>query len=198
MNLTQKTKEYIDQHVAVKACLRKGLINYSALARDISKKIGQEDSFDAILVASRRYVDQLVFKDQEKHILALLKKSKVKMRTGLCRVILEPHTHMSDHFVPLHFIKGSTGITILTEEENHRELRRMYEHNILDTRKGLAEVVVVSSKDTDDTIGVTAYISTILASNDVNILTTFGSYKEDIFIIEEKDLSKVLKIFEKF
>jgi len=198
MNITKFTKEYINQHLTIKDCLKRGLINYSSLARQISKKIGKESSFDAILVASRRYTSQLVFKDQEKDILDLLKKSKTKVRAELCRFVLHPHTNISDHIIPVHFIKGNSGITIVTEDEDYDELRKIYGHNILDSRRGLAEVSIISSKQADETIGLINYLSGILASEDVNILTVLGSHKDDIFIIDQKDLSKVLDLFECF
>lgn len=196
MSTTRKTKEYINRHLTVKDCLKRGLINYSALARQISKNLGKEGNFDAVLVASRRYANQLVLKDQEKDVLALLKKSRTKVRTGLCRFVLEPHTHLSDHIIPIHFIKSNLGITIITDDEDYDELRKIYGHNILDSRRGLAEISIITGKQADETVGLTNYLSGILASKDVNILTVIGSHKDDVFIIEQKDLSKVLDLLD--
>ena len=54
---TELTIEYIQDRPFIKSCLKKGLINYSSLARLISSdlKIEKKSSMEAILVAARRF-----------------------------------------------------------------------------------------------------------------------------------------------
>ena len=60
-NTTEMTNEYINEHPHIKNCLKRGLINYSALARYIAKEldIEKKSSKEAILIASRRKQDSL-------------------------------------------------------------------------------------------------------------------------------------------
>jgi len=56
-NITKITEKYVSEHPSIKDCLKKGLINYSSLTRQITKdlNIDLKKNFDAILIACRRY-----------------------------------------------------------------------------------------------------------------------------------------------
>ncbi len=113
-------------------------------------------------------------------------------------IILHPHTHLSDHITPVHFVKGNSSITIIAEDEDFSELRKIYEHNMLNSNRSLAEVAVVCSKKASETPGLAAHLSNIIASEGVNVLTTLCGYKDGVFIIDQKDLTKVFRLFEDF
>ena len=56
-NITKLTEHYISEHPSIKDALKKGLINYSKLTRQIAEDMDIElkKNFDAILIACRRY-----------------------------------------------------------------------------------------------------------------------------------------------
>src|SRR3989344_7315757 len=89
---TDLTIEYIKEHPDIKNCLKKGLINYSSLARLISKELELEKktSKEAILIAARRFRDKLKQElGQEKKIKELLSKSDVDIKNKITVFILE-------------------------------------------------------------------------------------------------------------
>jgi len=52
MNIKKAVFAYIEGRPSIKDCLKKGLINYSSLTRQIIKDLGiTEDDFDATLIA---------------------------------------------------------------------------------------------------------------------------------------------------
>ena len=57
VNVTKLTEDYISEHPYVKDCLKKGLINYSSLTRQICSDLdlNVKKNFDAVLIACRRY-----------------------------------------------------------------------------------------------------------------------------------------------
>src|SRR3989344_751511 len=88
---TELTKEYIKEHPYIKNCLKKGLINYSSLARLISKdlNIEKKSSKEAILIAAIRFQDKLKKElDNEQKIKALLSKSEVSIKNKIDVLIL--------------------------------------------------------------------------------------------------------------
>jgi hypothetical protein len=54
MSITKQAEAYISEHPSIKDSLIKGLINYSALSREICEHL-RTDRFDAVLIACRRY-----------------------------------------------------------------------------------------------------------------------------------------------
>ena len=57
-NITKITENYIRTHPAIKQSIKNNIINYSKLARLISKEKNIKN-FDAILIACRRYYDKI-------------------------------------------------------------------------------------------------------------------------------------------
>ncbi|MDP6139498.1 MAG: hypothetical protein QGI89_05420, partial [Candidatus Woesearchaeota archaeon] len=57
VNVTNLTEKYIAEHPFVKDCLKRGLINYSSLTRQICLELNlnAKDNFDAVLIACRRF-----------------------------------------------------------------------------------------------------------------------------------------------
>ena len=99
MNITKLTETYINSHPSVKDCVRKGLINYSALTRNIADDLGLDlkKNFDAILIACRRYFSK-VNKEiaMEDKIIELLKKSKVEVKNKIIAVIVEKNIYLDN------------------------------------------------------------------------------------------------------
>ena len=76
---TMKTAQAIDRYLSLhpfeRDCLARGLINYSKLSRQICKNMNLK-SFDAVLVACRRYAAKL----EPKKDAAFLKNSKISAK----------------------------------------------------------------------------------------------------------------------
>jgi len=196
VNVSKITQNYISSQPEIKACLAKKLVNFSSLARRIIKNEKlSEKYFNAILVAANRFSERLASSGYEKKIKALLKKSKVNVKTKMCRFVFAPHAHVEDEIDALHIIKGVKTTTIIADDEHYESIARRYEHWLLDKRRGLVEVAVISPAAADKVVGLTAYLAGLLAGRGINVLTTLGSYTDDIFIIEEKDLAGALEVF---
>lgn len=91
---TELTIDYIKEHPHIKNCLKKGLINYSSLARLISKelKIEKTSSKEAILIAARRFQEKLKKElVNEQKIRTLLSKSEIDIKNKINVLILSKH-----------------------------------------------------------------------------------------------------------
>ncbi len=199
MSTSGKVRKYINKNPTLLISLRKNLLNYSSLTRLILKdlKMNKRD-FDAVLVACRRYAKEISSDETgEKVIQEVLQNAQLKIRTGLCRIVLNIHTHLSDNIVPVHFVKGNSSITIIAEDEDYEELRRTYEHNILDSNRELAEVAIISDRKAGKIPGITAHLSNIISNKGVNVETALFGHKDGVFIINQEDLNKILDVFNK-
>lgn len=93
-NIQKLVGEYLDTHPSIKDCMKKDLVNYSKLSRQISADLGLR-KFDAVLVACRRYSSKLDRSSvDEDRIKGLLDKSKVRVKDKIVAVVLERNRSM--------------------------------------------------------------------------------------------------------
>ncbi|MBU0661962.1 MAG: ACT domain-containing protein [Candidatus Diapherotrites archaeon] len=206
MNTTKATEDYIRAHPVIKECLAKGLVNYSALARLIATELGieKQGSFDAVLVACRRYAEKAgAEKGLEGKIIKLLKKSKFGMKNKITVVIFggrapvakltEFAAKITENGEPFHMIQGSNSVTLITSEDFLEDIKGKFSPFIESSRTGLVEIVLKSGKEIETTPGVVAYVTSLLAERGINILETMSSWTDTLFVIDEKDAAKAME-----
>jgi aspartokinase len=196
VNLTKLTRDYIDQNAAIKTCIARGIMNYSKLARKIIAENNLEAScFNAILVAARRSSPKVATDRPEQKIKSQLNKSKINVKTKICQFVFDAHAHIEDEIDALHIVKGVKTTTVITEDEHYESIARRYEHYLLSKRRGLVRIAIIGPHP-ERIVGLAAYLAGLLASRGINIITAIGSYTDDIFIIEQKDLAATLSVFD--
>lgn len=207
MNITKLTESYIAEHPSVRDCLRKGLINYSSLTRQICKDLDLDikKNFDAILIACRRYYRKTSKeKVLENKILKILKDSKLEVKTKIVVFLIEKDIYYG-HLIELqkevkkraelfHIIEGSNTMTVITSYEFLDLVKRLLKNKIIKITENLAEVTLKSSEDMEKTSGVIAYLFSLLAENNINIIETMSTWTDTLFIIGEKDVAKVMEL----
>ena len=207
MNITKTTEQYINEHPSIKDCIRKGLMNYSALTRKIATELELDvkKNFDAILIACRRYYAK-VKKERvlEDKILDILRQSKLEVKNKIVVVLVEKDVYYG-HLIELqkevkkrselfHIIEGSNTMTVITSCEFLDEIKKLLKNKIMKITENLAEVTLKSSEDMEDTPGVVAYLTTLLAENGINIIETMSTWTDTLFVIAEKDIAKVMEV----
>jgi len=205
VNITKLTEGYIAEHPSVKDCLKKGLINYSSLTRNLCKDLDLDlkKNFDAILIACRRY-HRKISKETvlENKIIKILADSKLEVKNKIVVVLVEKDIYYG-HIIELqkeikkkselfHIIEGSNTITIVTSHEFLVIVKKLFKNKIIKVTENLAEVTLKSSEDLEGTPGVIAYLSTLLAENSINIIETMSTWTDTLFVISEKDIAKVM------
>ncbi len=197
-SISKLVESYVYQHQAIKDCMANRLVNFSSLARLIIKdeKI-DERSFNAVLVAANRLSYKLEKSKKNTKVKNLLKQSRLNIKTNLCRFVFVPHASIYEDIEPLHLIKGNAAITVIVDEAHYDTIANHYEHYILSKEKGLVEIALVSPAEADAVPGLTSYLSGLLASKGINIITMLGSYTDDVFIIKKEDLAAALAVLNK-
>ncbi|HVL48218.1 MAG TPA: hypothetical protein VM889_06655 [Candidatus Thermoplasmatota archaeon] len=192
-------RDYIDAHPSVKDCLRMGIINLSALARQIMEEKGLK-SEEAALVACRRYELDPKAKVNEEAILLVLRRSKLEIRTKVSILTMRPSWHiysklekamsaMRGRNHPLHVIQGTGSVTVITDGSVSGEIRQILgEEEMLKEQKNLVELIVTSPDVIEDVPGIMAYLSTSLSSKGINFIEVISVYKDTMFVIEERDM----------
>ena len=176
-----------------------GIINLSALARQIMQDEGIK-SEEAALIACRRYELDPRQKINEEAILKVLRRSKLEIRTKVAIVTVRPSWHIfaklekamnalrgTNH--PLHVIQGTASVTVITDGSVAKEIQGILgDDETIKTMQGLVELVVTSPDVIEDIPGILAYLATALSSKGINFLEVISCYKDTMFVIEQKDM----------
>ncbi len=205
-NITKLTEGYISEHPFVKDCLKKGLVNYSSLTRKIclDLDLNTKKNFDAVLIACRRFYRKIKTEaTTEKKILDILKNSKIEVKNKINVIVLEKNIifsnlldiekeakKLSDTF---HIVEGANAVTIITSDEFSKKIKQVFRNKIIKENTNLVEVILKSPKQIETTSGVVSYLYSLLGENGINILETLSCWTDTIFLVEEKDLSKVME-----
>ncbi|MDD9953178.1 MAG: hypothetical protein OXR66_02490 [Candidatus Woesearchaeota archaeon] len=205
MTTTQQTQEYIREHPDVKRCLKKGLINYSALSRHIAAELGieKQTSMEAILIACRRMKEQL--KEEagyEKAVKELLAESELEVRNKIVVYIFEKNIDYekletvqkvarNEHNI-FYLLEGSDNYTLITHDKYSQEIEKQFKLKIMRANKNVALINYKTPKDVEGTCGFVAYITSLFTEHGVNIIEILSCWTDNIFVIEAKDVPKVM------
>jgi len=200
------TKEYIDTHPSIKDCIRNNLINYSKLAEKIAseKHIEKKTSKDAIIVASRRYYEQLKpDKAHENSVMDILHRSELEIKNKIVvaiikktvpqKLLLNLEEIIKKEQNIFYSIEGSTAITLITTQKHKNQIESLLEENIIKVQEDLAMITIKSPQELEETHGVTAYLYSLFGEHGINISETMSCWTNTIFIINEMDISNAIK-----
>lgn len=204
MNISHLTQNYIREHPSIADCLDRGLINYSALAREICK-ISKIDAFDAVLIACRRYRARHRSRlQQEKKIMALVASSKVRMRNKIAVAIVEKGKSLEKALGlqklirkqrgDFNLIEGEEVLVIVTNIEYIPLLRETFGQAIKRITKDLVQIAMIFDEKLETTSGVVSYLYRLFAENSINILEEMSCWTDVMVVLDEKDAGKAMQV----
>ena len=206
-NITKLTEGYISNHPSVKDCLKNDLINFSSLSRQIAVELNLniKKNFDAILIACRRYKRKLKGEQVlEKNILRILKDSKIEIKNKVIAVVLEKDIYfgtllnlekeIKNKKEIFRIIEGASAITIITTEDFLDLIKKYFRNKIIIENINLAEITIKSPKEIEEVPGTYAYLCSLFGENNINIVETLSCWTDTIFLVDEKDIGRVISL----
>lgn len=206
-NITKLTERYILEHPSIKDCLKKGMINYSKLTRQIAfdLKIDLKKNFDAVLIACRRHSRKIKTEPTlEASILNILKKSKVEIKNKIIAVAIEKNIYWDNLLElekiarkksePFHIIEGTNSITLITGEEFIDKIKKLFKNKLIKESRNLVEIIIKSPREIENVPGVISYLYSLLAENGINIIETMSCWTDTLFVIKEEDIGRVMTL----
>jgi len=204
MNITRLTQKYIREHPSIADCLSSGLINYSALAREICHT-HEVNSFDAVLIACRRHrAKQNSRTPHEKKIMALIRKAKVRVRNKIVVITIEKGRVMEKALELQNIVKRQKGdfnliegedvITIVTNIEYLPAVKETFRGRVKKITRDVVQISMIFDQNIETTSGVVAHIYRLFADNDINIREEMSCWTDVMVIIDEKDIGRAMQI----
>ena len=208
MSISRITHKYIREHPSVADCLDRGLINYSALAREICGAQGI-DAFDAVLIACRRLrAKQKVRQNHERKIFQLMKSAKVRVRNKIVVIIVDKAGNLEkalsfQKFVraergDFNLIEGEDVFTLVTNSDYLVRARETFGGKIRKISKQMVQISMLFDENIEMVSGVVANIYRLFAENDINIREEMSCWTEVMMIIDDEDLAKAMAVLGSF
>lgn len=202
---TELTNEYIKEHPYVKVCLKKGLINYSSLARLIARDlgIGRAASREAIVIAARRFREKLKEEEgYEKKTKDLLSRSEMDIKNKIVVFVMEKTIDMDyvdeiqktirKESGTFYILEGSGNYVVITQEKYSGTVKDMMKSKIIKQKGDLVLITLKSPEVIEETIGVLYYITSLFAENGINMVEFISCWTDTLFVIRAEDMGKAM------
>lgn len=182
MTIAQDVRNYLRNKPYLLEALEKGIVNLSELSRQIKKEIKTTET-SAIKAALRRYSEELQKHKQnrEEKVLLLLKRSNIAVYDRKAVIItakeIAAKTGMEVDLV-------GKFVYLLDRSELPDRINALVKHD------NCTMIVVHSPEELEAIPGVVAFLATLLAEQNVNIIEFISCWTETIIVVEKKDSLK--------
>lgn len=183
--ISKEVMVYIKRKPYVQEALEQEIINYSALARKISKDLG-DANFEAVKSTIIRVSKNLRSKkkNREQKVINLLKKADFSMNNKIATI---------HHVSPLDiesiaFSKTPSGYMYFVKENIAEKT------TLKNIDYGYAIIHIKNLKEIENTPGVAAFLLSTLASEDINIVHLMDCREDTFLVIKESDAPLAFKV----
>ncbi len=186
MTVAQNVRNHLRNKPYLLEALEKGIVNLSELSRQLQKELKTSDT-SAIKAALRRYSEELQKHRQkrEEKVLQLLKRSGIAIYDRKSVMITAKELNQEagmkvdllDKFVYL-----------LDRSELPERVSALVKH------ENCTMIVIHSPEELEATPGVVAFLATLLAEQNVNIVEFISCWTETIMVVEKKDSLKTYEV----
>ncbi len=182
MTVAQNVRNYLRNKPYLLEALEKDIVNLSELSRQIQNEIKTDDT-SAIKAALRRYSEELQKHKQkrEEKVLHLLKRSSIAVYDRKSVIITAKEipikTGMEVDLI-------GKFVYLLDRGELPERINALVKHD------NCTMIVIHSPEELEATPGVVAFLATLLAEQNVNIIEFISCWTETIMVVEKKDSLK--------
>ena len=186
MTIAQNVRNHLQNKPYLLEALEKGIVNLSELARQIQEelKIGNTS---AVKAALRRFSEELQKHKQkrEEKVLQVLKRSAIAVYDRKAVTITSKE------------INTKTGMKVDLLDKyiyllDRADLPKRF--NALVKHDNCTMIVMHSPEELEATLGVVAFLTTLLAEQDVNMIEFISCWTETIIVVEKKDSLKAYEV----
>ncbi len=186
MTIAQSVRNHLRNKPYLLEALEKGIVNLSELSRQIQKEIKTEDT-SAIKAALRRYSEELQKHRQkrEEKVLQLLKRSNIAIYDRKS-VIITGKEQVQKTGMKVDLLDKF--VYLLDRADLPQRINALVKHD------NCTMIVIHSPEELEATPGVVAFLATLLAEQNVNIIEFISCWTETIMVVEKKDSLKAYEV----
>lgn len=186
MTIAHKVRDYLKDRPYILEALEKGIVNLSELSRRIQNELNIE-SLPAVKAALRRFTEELQRRKhrREERVLKLLKESTITLHDGKAVVVTTKPVEIEDKIrVSLegkfvYLVEKSVLARITSALQKHADC---------------VMIIIHSPTELEATPGVVAFLTTLLAEQNINIIEFISCWTDTIIVVDKKDSLKAYEI----
>jgi aspartokinase len=186
MTIAQNVRSHLRNKPYLLEALEKGIVNLSELSRQIQEEL-KIDNTSAVKAALRRFSEELQKHKQkrEEKVLQVLRRSGIAVydRKSVIITTKEMNTKTGMKVDLLGKI-----VYLLDRGDLPGRINALVKHD------NCTMIVMHSPKELEATPGVVAFLTTLLAEQNVNIIEFISCWTETIIVVEKKDSLKAYEV----
>jgi aspartokinase len=186
MTIAQNVRNHLQNKPYLLEALEKGIVNLSELSRQIQEEL-QIENMSAVKAALRRFSEELQKHKQkrEEKVLQVLKRSAMAVydRKSVIITTKEINTKTGMKVDLLGKV-----VYLLDRSDLPERASALVKHD------NCTMIVVHSPEELEATPGVVAFLTTLLAEQNVNIIEFISCWTETIIVVEKKDSLKAYEV----
>ncbi len=186
MTIAQNVRSHLRNKPYILEALEKGIVNLSELSRQIQEEL-KIDEMSATKAALRRFSGELQRhrRKREEKVLQLLKRSNIAVYDRKSVIITKSELEK----------KNGLKVDLLGKFVYLMDRSDMPERvNALVKHDNCTMAVIHSPEDLEATPGVVAFLTSLLAEQNVNIIEFISCWTETIIVVEKKDSLKAYEV----
>jgi hypothetical protein len=186
MTIAQNVRSHLRNKPYLLEALEKGIVNLSELSRQIQEELKIEN-MSAVKAALRRFSEELQKHKQkrEEKVLQILKRSAMAVydRKSVIITAKEINTQTGMKVDLLGKV-----VYLLDRSDMPSRVSSLVKHD------NCTMIVIHSPEELEATPGVVAFLTTLLAEQNVNIIEFISCWTETIIVVEKKDSLKAYEV----
>ena len=186
MTIANNVRSYLRNKPYLLEALEKGIVNLSELSRQIQREM-KTGNTSAVKAALRRFAEEAQRHKQkrEEKVLQVLKRSGMAVYDRKSVVIT---TKEIDAKNALKVDLLDKHVYLLDRSDLPERVSTLVKH------EDCTMIVVHSPEELENTPGVVAFLATLLAEQNVNIIEFISCWTETIMVVEKKDSLKAYEV----
>jgi hypothetical protein len=186
MTIANNVRSYLRNKPYLLEALEKGIVNLSELSRQIQEELKTSNT-SAVKAALRRFSEELQRHKQkrEEKVLQVLKRSGMAVYDRKSVVITNREIDVKN---ALKVDLLNKHVYLLDRSDLPERISTLVKH------ENCTMIVVHSPEELEATPGVVAFLATLLAEQNVNIIEFISCWTETIMVVEKKDSLKAYEV----
>ena len=186
MTIAQNVRSHLRNKPYLLEALEKGIVNLSELSRQIQKEL-KIDNTSAVKAALRRFSEELQKHKQkrEEKVLQILKRSSIAVYDRKSVMITSKEINTKNGMKV--DLLGKF-VYLLDRGDVPERINTLVKHD------NCTMIVMHSPEELEATPGVVAFLTALLAEQNVNIIEFISCWTETIIVVEKKDSLKAYEV----
>lgn len=190
-SVAQLVRETIHMRPSLLDALKMQIVNYSALARMLQTEIG-EGSLEAVKAAIIRVSDELETESslREEMVLSILRESVVRLQDKISVIISSEELDVP-YIVTAYLTDSYVYVVDQTRLKN-----KLPDH--VQVSSNLVALILISPPRVEETPGFVAFITSLLASREINIVEFISCSTNTVIILDQADALNAFSLLQNY